>query len=329
MEELLSMGKRSPYFKEIRAAIKSLDKEIYKFLASDHKLLNTAAIHLHKSGGKRLRPAFIYLGGFFGTYDREKLTPMAMAMEITHMATLVHDDIVDNAPLRRGKPTVRKRWGNQVSVYTGTYLLAKAMSLTAGYNSPKIDAILAETALDMCRGEIDQMRAKGRVEKDIDNYLKRIKRKTALLFAASCEMGAYISGAPEYVVEDLKNFGENLGMAFQITDDILDFSPEAEKFGKVLGGDIREGIMTLPLIYTASLRESHRELDEIFAKEQRSDRDVETVVKIVRDAGGIDYAKTVAANYSAAAQEVLKKLPSGDLQDTLGYITQKILKRQI
>lgn len=329
MKKLFMEGKKSPYFKEIKSAIKNLDKSIEDFLASDNELLNTAALHLHNSGGKRLRPGFIYLGGQFGDYDRDKLTPMAMAIEITHMATLVHDDVVDNAALRRGKPTVKSIWGNNVSVYAGNYLLAKALRLVSNYESDKINRTLADTALAMCRGEISQLRGKNILETDIDKYLLRIKGKTALLLAASCELGAYISGAEDHVVNALKNFGENLGMAFQITDDILDYSTEAEKFGKKLGGDIREGTMTLPLIYTASQERYRQQLQVIWNKDSKSEEDVLEVIKIVKEAKGIDYARSIAGNYIKKAQDSLEETPEGEAQKAFKDIAKNMLDRQI
>lgn len=329
MKELFALGKKSPYIQEIKSAIKNLDIEINNFLKSDHKLLQVTALHLHKNGGKRLRPAFVYLGGYFGQYNRDTLTPMAMAMEITHMATLVHDDIVDNAPLRRGKPTVKSIWGNQASVYTGNYLLSKAMTLVSKYEDNKINKLLSDTALAMCRGEIAQLSSKDRLDKNVEEYLLRIKEKTAFLFSASCELGAYIAGAEPQIVQTLKEFGENLGMAFQITDDILDYSPEAKKFGKIPGGDIREGTMTLPLIYTAAQEKDTDLLQTIFAKKNKSEEDVNIVIDIVKKTGGLEYAKREAAKYTAAAEKNLENLPPNELRETLKEIAATALKRQI
>lgn len=329
MKELFAAGKKSPYIQEIESAIKNLDIEINHFLECDHKLLQVTALHLHKNGGKRLRPAFVYLGGYFGQYSRDNLTPMAMAMEITHMATLVHDDIVDNAPLRRGKPTVKSIWGNRASVYTGNYLLAKAMTLISKYEDSKINNLLADTALAMCRGEIAQLASKGKLDKNIDEYFLRIKEKTAFLFSASCELGAYISGAEPPIINTLKEFGENLGMAFQITDDILDYRPDAKKFGKIPGGDIREGTMTLPLIYTAAQAKDTEILQEIFAKKNKTEKDINTVITMVKKGGGLEYAKAEAAKYTAAAEKNLKNLPSNELRETLKEIAATTLKRQI
>ncbi|MEG1478973.1 MAG: polyprenyl synthetase family protein, partial [Clostridiales bacterium] len=258
----------------------------------------------------------------------EKLMPLAMSLEITHMATLVHDDVVDSAALRRNKPTVKALWGNRVSVYTGNYLLAKSMSLVSIYNDSKLNNTLADVALEMCSGEISQLSSKVQQTKSIDNYLKHIKQKTALLLSASCELGAYFCGAPQEITQPLKLFGEYLGMAFQITDDILDYSPNAKKFGKVLGGDIRQNAITLPLLYAIEQSKNPTQLEELFNKTEKSEKDVTKIISLVNKAGGMESAQLKAKEYTQLSKHCIEKLPNSEIRTCFLEIADFVLKRK-
>ncbi|MEE0775538.1 MAG: polyprenyl synthetase family protein [Bacillota bacterium] len=327
MERFFTEGKNSPYYQEIKSTFFTMEKEFEHILKSDHRVLTKAATHLLKSGGKRLRPALVLLGGRLGTQKDSHQMPLALAIETVHMATLVHDDVVDSAALRRGKPTVKAKWGNEVSVFTGTYLLAKAMSLMAGYRDSYINHRLSDVAMEMCRGEIDQMNGAFRIDENIDTYMKRIKQKTAYLLSASCELGAHVSSAPQEIVAALKNYGEAIGMAFQITDDILDYRLNNDAFGKVSGGDIREGIATLPLIYTLKHTPQKERLLTIFSKRQKSDEEVKEVIRLVSDSGGIEYAESIAQKHIDKAKEAAALIPQPELKEVYHNIADFILTR--
>ncbi|MEG1821404.1 MAG: polyprenyl synthetase family protein [Clostridiales bacterium] len=328
MEQFFAHGHNSPYYVKMKSALEAMDTEICSVVSSEHSILNETALHLHKSGGKHLRPGFVFLGGCFGAYNQEKLMPLAMSLEITHMATLVHDDVVDSAALRRNKPTVKALWGNRVSVYTGNYLLAKSMSLVSIYNDSKLNNTLADVALEMCSGEISQLSSKVQQTKSIDSYLKHIKQKTALLLSASCELGAYFCGAPQEITQPLKLFGEYLGMAFQITDDILDYSPNAKKFGKVLGGDIRQNAITLPLLYAIEQSKNPTQLEELFNKTEKSEKDVTKIISLVNKAGGMESAQLKAKEYTQLSKHCIEKLPNSEIRTCFLEIADFVLKRK-
>lgn len=328
MEKIFKTSIKSPYFKPMKKALKVMEKQIDTFLKAEEPLLSETSVHLLQSGGKRLRPIFVFLGGYFGNYDEEKLIPLAAAMEITHMATLVHDDVVDNALLRRNHPTVKACWGNEISVFTGDFLLAKAMKLISSFQDDYINKRLSEIALEMCKGELSQMAGAYGLNTDIDTYLLRIRQKTALLLSASCELGAYVAHAEPAVVARLCSFGSNLGMAFQVTDDILDYLPDGGKFGKALGGDIRQGIPTLPLLYTLRHSDKSDDIRRIFPQREKSRAELQFILDEVSACGGIDYAKSVSEKFTESAKDDLKALPHGDARDSFLELADLIMKRK-
>jgi len=220
-------------FNEIKHDLKVVEKELQKVVTTPDPLLTETSAHLLNAGGKRLRPAFALMAGKTCKYKRDKLIPLAMSLELIHMASLVHDDVIDDSYTRRGIPTVKANWGDQISIYTGTYLFAQSLILIAECNDPKISGILANISVNMCEGEIQQIVSSFDTNQTIKDYFFRIKRKTALLISASCELGAVACGAPEYHVRALERFGYYLGMAFQMTDDILDLTGWQRLFRKV------------------------------------------------------------------------------------------------
>ncbi len=225
-----------------------IEKQLERVVQSDHVLLNQTAQHLLKAGGKRLRPVFVLLAGRFGSYDLERLLRVAVPLELIHMATLVHDDVIDDAETRRGQLTVKSKWDNRIAMYTGDYIFAKALTVATELENPRIHRILSNAIVQMCIGEMEQIRYFYRHDQTVRNYLLRIRRKTALLIAISCQLGAIAAGAPEQAVRKLYAFGYNVGMAFQIRDDILDLTGTEEVIGKPPGSDLKQGNITLPVI---------------------------------------------------------------------------------
>ncbi|MBO8128709.1 MAG: polyprenyl synthetase family protein [Peptococcaceae bacterium] len=299
--------------------------ELEKVVESPQVLLAETSRHLLQAGGKRLRPAFALLAAKMFRYDLQKLLPLAMALELIHMATLLHDDVVDAADKRRGRPTVRSIWGNKVSTHTGDFLFAKALTLVAEYENPMIAQVLAQTCVSMSEGELIQM--SGKYKPDLRNYLRRIRCKTALLIAASCKLGAVATGAPPSIYLPLWRYGYFLGMAFQITDDVLDIVADERKLGKPVGGDLREGVITLPVIL--ALRESPhaRYLEEIIQKRTKSDRDIAEAINIVRNCGATEKSLDIADRYIRNAIRELQSLPDIPTKNTLQYIAEFIKVR--
>ncbi len=312
---------------EIKNDLKKVEKELLNHVESDVDLLTETSSHLLKAGGKRLRPAFALLAGKFSVYNLEKLMPLAVALELIHMASLVHDDVVDASMTRRGTPTVKANWGNKVSVHTGDFLFAKALLLVSNYEIPIISRVLAKVGVEMCQGEIQQIATSFDTEQNIKDYFYRIKRKTALLIAASCRLGATVSQAPDNVIKALSFYGHYLGMAFQITDDVLDLIGDTDEFGKQIGSDLRQGIITLPVIYAIS-NSKHRELLKELIKKPKTDDEIAYAIKIIQDSGGIDKALEVSNSYIFKAKSQLKHLPKVPTRKGLEYIADFVQARK-
>ncbi|MZP28839.1 heptaprenyl diphosphate synthase [Heliobacterium undosum] len=313
-------------FHEIQADLAKVEAELQKYVDTSLPTLTAASSHLLHAGGKRLRPAFVLLAGKFHHYAMERLLPLAVALELIHMATLVHDDVVDESKTRRGIPTVRARWGNRISLHTGDHLFARSLLLISELNDPAMTAVLAKISVEMCEGEIQQMEATYDVHQTFRDYLYRIKRKTALLIAASCQLGAMAVKADPSAVRALKMYGHHLGMAFQITDDILDMMADEKELGKPIGSDLRQGIMTLPIL--EALRESRDPaLRTLVAKKEKSQDEVCRAIEIIKQTGAVERSQIIARRYLDKAKEELTRLPAIPTRDTLAVIAEYIEKR--
>lgn len=271
-----------------------------------------------------MRPAFALLAGKLYHYNLDKLLPLAVALELIHMATLVHDDVVDDSMTRRGTPTVKANWGNKISMHTGDYLFAKSLVLISQYEDPIIAKVLADTSVKMCEGEIHQISTAYSAEQNWRDYFYRIERKTALLIAASCQLGAAASGAPEKDHKCLRRFGHQLGMAFQITDDILDMVADQQLLGKPIGGDLRQGILTMPVIYSLEKSPQRQRLRELVEVQEKTDQQVMEAINIIKEAGGIEFSFDAARRYIEKAKRNLAALPDQPVKKTFYQIADFI-----
>lgn len=320
-------------FKEIEEELHQVEKELNSLVRHENLVLQEASAHLLKAGGKRLRPAFVLMAGKFQMEPVEDLIPLAVALELIHMASLVHDDVIDCASLRRGVPTVRALWGNSVSLHTGDYLFAQALILVARYNDPRILRIMADVSVKMCEGEIQQLISVFDLEQTVKDYLNRIRRKTALLISTSCTLGAIASGAPETVVRALTRYGYYLGMAFQITDDLLDFTSNEKELGKAVGSDLGQGIITLPVIYTLR-REKEKGscylqgLLRHLEQGENKDAVLQEALRLVVSSGSLEEAQGLAGRYIEKAKRELERLPAVPARSTLENIADFVNRRR-
>lgn len=297
-------------------------------LKSGQRVLAEAVDSLLQAGGKRLRPAFVLLAGSFGAYDRERLLPLAAAVEILHMATLVHDDIIDASKVRRGHPTVYSRFGSDVAVFTGDYLFTRALSLLTRKTSFENMHRLAKGIQAICAGEIDQFEFRYQPERSTRRYLKRIARKTALLFALSCQVGALESQARPADVRHLTRFGQEFGMAFQITDDLLDFEGTPEEVGKPLLADFAQGIYTLPVIHTLQDPAYRIQLTDLLGQESLTEADIARISVWVQDSGGLKASKDLAARFVCRARSHLTHLPDCAAKSVLADLLLELIERR-
>ncbi len=315
-------------FNIIKDELDIVEQELQKVVKTNDPLLTETSAHLLNAGGKRLRPAFALVAGKTCTRPSDKLIPLATALELIHMASLVHDDVIDDSYTRRGIPTVKASWGDQVSIYTGTYLFAQSLVLIARCDNPVISRILADISAKMCEGEIQQIVTTFDSQQTVKDYFFRIKRKTALLISASCELGAIACEAPTYHVRALKRYGYYLGMAFQITDDILDFTASAQELGKPVGSDLRQGIVTLPAIYALLRSDERTRLAEIIQKKVKKEGEVLEAIKIIKECGAIEKAIELSDRYLKKAKEQLDYLPAGRATNSLRTIADFVGKRR-
>ena len=315
-------------FNQINSDLQRVEKELTKFVETDYPILQDSAVHLLAAGGKRLRPAFTLLAGKFYGYSLEKLMPVAMALELIHMSSLVHDDVVDASMTRRGRPTVKANWGNIVSVETGDYLFAKSLVLIAKIDHPEVARILAEISVEMCQGEIQQIKSSFDVEQTIKQYYYRIKRKTALLISACCRIGALVSGAPRRQVWAMGAYGHSLGMAFQIVDDVLDITAKPSEFGKPIGGDLRQGIMTLPMILALKLSQGSPRLPALLGKMDKTDHEVAETIELIKITGAIDESMQLVDLYVKKAKGHLQELPKVPTRKALEELAEFIRVRK-
>ena len=275
---------------------------------------------LFAAGGKRLRPALVLLAGRCGRYDLARLTPAAMAVELTHAATLVHDDVIDRSTTRRGRPTLAAALGDEPALVIGDFYFAKAYEFAARTNSPEVVVILAEAVMGICVGEVRQQAIRYRYDSKISEYMRLIEAKTALLLAASCHIGALLGGLDDEQTAAITEYGRLLGLAFQITDDVLDYTGTEDEIGKPIGHDIAEGFATLPLLLASIKVESNRRLE---AQEARR------IVDEVRESRGPEMALEQARHHADSARESLRALPTSEATSALAALTDYVFSRKL
>lgn len=307
----------------IRGRLAEAAEELKRIVTADLPLIDAVNAHLLLMKGKMFRPTLVLLASEAAGRPEPRATTLAATVELVHLATLVHDDSVDHSTLRRGMPTVNSLFTHQVSVIMGDFLYSRAMVELVRTRDIAVLGVLADATNEMTIGEMRQLTALDALSFTEDDYEALIRAKTASLLSAACEIGALAGGGE--LREQLASYGEWLGMAFQVADDLLDYTADAAMLGKPSGLDLREHKVTLPLI--AALQEmsaaARREVDELFATAEPSDEQIEQVIGIVDEAGGLDYASRRADEYALAAAAALEGLPEGPilgaLHDAIAY----------
>lgn len=309
----------------LRKELQAVEETIKKSLRTRNKTVKEALIGFIDSGGKRLRPAFAILGGTFGEYDEEKIIPIAAALEIIHMATLIHDDIIDDAKLRRGKETVHSLLGKDVAVYSGDFLLTRAFMLVADFADMDMLKQVAKASAYICDSEIAQNEQRYDTDVSVKQYLKRIGGKTAALFSISLYIGANNSSCPKKLVNKLGVLGYNIGMAFQIVDDILDLTGNEIKVGKPLLNDAAQGVYTLPIIY--ALRSEYRE--QVLEALNRMHKDNgSSFYAVLNASNAIGRSKNLAEKYIRKALKSARELPDSLGKNIIIEIIDEQLERK-
>lgn len=312
-------------YPEVNNELKKVKELIEKNAKCRDKIVEESIMELLNSGGKMLRPAFVILSSKFGEYEEKKSRALASVVEMFHMATLVHDDIIDEATLRRGKETVQSKYGKNYAVYIGDYLFCICFKVLAGVGSLDSVQIDTMTMSRICMSEIDQLNSRFDENVSVKKYLKRASGKTAELFSLSLYLGAAESGCSRKLSRAFWEIGHNIGMAFQIIDDILDYTGSDESIGKNSANDLKQGIYTLPLIL--ALENKPSELVNILGKSDYTENDVVEIIKLVNKYDGVKKAREIAKKYTNKAYKQIKNLPENEYREVLLDITKSLLDR--
>lgn len=294
-------------FFTIKKDLSSLENLLHETVSSQVDLITDIGNHLISSGGKRIRPALYLLATKSNpNLDKNYVMPLAMALEMIHTASLVHDDVLDNAATRRGSATANAKWGNNIAVLTGDYLFAKAFAAIAKNDyGPRISECLATILCDLSEGEILQNHFGYSIPDSLDIYYDRIAKKTANFIAISCEIGAIVAKLSEKDVLALREYGYCIGMAFQIVDDILDLTSDSQKIGKPAGNDILQGVITLPVIHAYNHSADSEELKSIIENRKMTTEDLARAIEIVKASNSIEFAKQTVIDFLNRAKNIL------------------------
>ncbi len=312
-----------------RAELDGVEHQVRQNLDSSVTLVNTVAAHILSSGGKRVRPLLLLLSARLCGYAGREHHQLGSLVEFIHTATLLHDDVVDEADIRRGRSTARKVWGNQISILVGDYLYSKAMAQIVEFRSHGMNEVLAEACTKMAEGEVLQLYYNGNPSMPESDYIKIVEHKTAGLIAAACRMGAILADASEEKQSALFRFGQYLGIAFQVADDTLDYNADGERLGKTLGQDLRQGKATLPLLH---LLDHCSEQDRSMIKDRMETRtlspeDLERILRLMQETGSLAYAMERAKTYIAAAQHELDAFEDSSARRALAVAADYMITR--
>jgi len=326
---LLSILGFNPLAVRIVADTRLVDTELEQLAqqAGDPDL-RRALQQLFSSGGKRLRPALVLLAAHWGTYDRARAVVAGAAMEMIHAASLIHDDIIDEASMRRGRPTTNSVFGSKVAVLGGDYLFAAAAGAVASLNDVRLMASTARTIMSLCAGEISQSAHAYDWQISEADYFGYLEQKTASLTWLCCRAGAMVAQASEHVVEVLSEIGRNLGMAFQIVDDVLDLTSAPEELGKPTGHDLLEGMLTLPVIHLLEGPHGSTYRSLLHQGQAPNEEVIRSIVQAVRANGCIDYAYGVARRYMREVERLVATLGNSDAGKTLVQVMHYAVERR-
>jgi heptaprenyl diphosphate synthase len=317
------------FIQPIREELADFEKRLHATVQADLGPLAEAMEHVLDAGGKRLRPALVFLSANLGRPGSvDDVHRAAMALEFIHNATLVHDDLIDRAPTRRGLRTIHETLGPNPAIIIGDYYFAKGANLMSQIGIPSIDALLSQTVMTICFGEMLQLTSQRRYDQSIEEYYEKIERKTAALLAASTFCGATLGNLASSQIEAMRRFGHYLGMSFQIADDVLDYLATEAEVGKPVGNDLKQGTVTLPLMIALGDPAVKDDLKRILARSELSDADYAEVVSVVRRSRGIDESYEHALRFGEKARAELLSLPESPYRDALEILTSYVVSRR-
>jgi heptaprenyl diphosphate synthase len=311
----------------VRTGLHTVEAVLRTAVQTDDPFVAEAGRYLVEAGGKRFRPMVSLLASHFGDAGRPEIVPSAVVVELTHLATLYHDDVMDEALVRRGAASPNARWGNTVAILVGDFLFARASDMLADLG-PHAVRVQARTFERLVKGQIHETIGPAEGVDPIDHYLGVLADKTGSLIATAAEFGAYFAGAPQPVIDQLRRFGERIGVAFQLSDDIIDIASDSTESGKTPGTDLREGVATLPTLYTLrSTDPESAELRELVSRPLADDVEHHRALIALRSSAGLAQARGTLLEYVASARELLISLPDVPARAALEALTETIVLR--
>jgi octaprenyl-diphosphate synthase len=319
----------SQIFESIREDLERVDREFARHVESQVELIPKIGKYIQTSGGKRMRPAVLLMAGRLTGYTGDRAVLYAAVVEFIHTATLVHDDIIDDSELRRGRLAVHSRWGNDITVLLGDYLYIKSMAMALTHDTLDLVRLLCDVTLRMIEGELYQLTKNGDPDITEEQHFDIIRRKTAYLFGGCAQIGGMLGKVDKTGEQALQEYGFNLGIAFQLVDDLLDFTGDASTLGKPIGGDLREGKMTLPLIHLLAQGNEvgERIVRDIIASRTTTDEQWSELLRALKDHRSIDYAYRRASEFAERAKKPLYVFPPSAERDALLALPDYVVSR--
>ncbi|WP_322759458.1 polyprenyl synthetase family protein [Frankia sp. Cr2] len=311
----------------VRLGLDKVERMLRDAVRSDVPFVTETSRHLVDAGGKRFRPMVVLLAAQFADPDAEGVVPAAVAIELTHLSTLYHDDVMDEAPLRRGAASANVRWTNTIAILTGDFLFARASDITADLG-PAATRILARTIATLCEGQIRETVGPVAGQDPVDHYLRVITEKTASLIAASGRLGAMLAGSDAYTADTLAAFGERFGVAFQLSDDLIDVASDEAASGKTPGTDLREGIPTLPVLYVLQEDDAAAErLRRLMADGFAAEGALAEALDLLRGHRAMRRARAEVARWASDARDCLASLENGPARGALEALADYVIDR--
>ena len=310
----------------IRSGLGSVEAMLQESVKSGFAFVEEASRHLVDAGGKRFRPLLVLLAGQFGDAGAPGVVPAAVAIELTHLSTLYHDDVMDEAAVRRGTESANSRWTNTIAILTGDFLFARASEITADLGT-EATRILARTIAVLCEGQIRETVGPGDGDDPVAHYLQVVAEKTGSLIATSTHLGALLAGADAATVDVLTRYGEAIGIAFQLSDDLLDVTSESAQSGKTPGTDLREGIRTLPMLYALRSPDTPQRLRELLMAPALDDAEVAEALGELRRSPAIAEARALLSAYAEQARSAVATLPQTPARRALDHLAEFVVAR--
>ena len=324
------MSQTDTFLGAIAVELEEFERRLHDTVRSDLGPMADAMEHIVNAGGKRLRPALVILGAMLGEAEPDHVYNLAMGLEFIHTATLVHDDLIDDANTRRGMATIHAMLGANPAIIVGDYYFARGANLTSAIGIPLIDEVVSATVMTICMGELLQLTSKMDVTQSVDAYDRKIEHKTATLLSACTYTAAIVAHLDEQRQESLKRYGSLLGMAFQMADDLLDYVATEQQVGKPTGADLKQGTVTLPLMYALEEdSQAGERLRRIVKRDSLRDADYAEVVTLVRGSSAVDRCERRARDFADRARAELDVFPEGRARATLEALCDYVVERRV